>query len=78
MRKVLGLAAMVAAFSFGCGQAMCAQDQTVPWPDVNGKTVQIPIAHTYAQCRKNGHNLGYPNAQTHEWCTQHCDGTICK
>jgi hypothetical protein len=49
MRKVLALAAMAAAFSFGCGQAMCAQDQTVLWPDASGKMVRIPIAHTYAQ-----------------------------
>jgi hypothetical protein len=78
MRKVLQLAATVAVFSCGCGQAIYAEDQTAPFPDVNGKMVRIPIAHTVAQCLKNARNLGYPDAQGHEWCTQHCDGTICK
>jgi hypothetical protein len=78
MRKAFRLAAIVAAVSFSCGQAICAEGGTVLWPDVNGKMVRIPIAYTYAQCRKNGHNLGYPDSQSHDWCSKHCDGTICK
>jgi len=43
------------------------------FPDVNGKMVRIPIAHTYEQCRKNERHLGYPDSDSHAWCTQHCD-----
>jgi len=42
------------------------------FPDVNGKMVRIPIAHTYEQCRKNGRHLGYPDGDSRAWCTQHC------
>jgi hypothetical protein len=77
MRKLLGVCAIVAASYLGCGQAICADD-TVMWPDASGKMVRIPIAHTYEQCRKNGRNLGYSDGDTHAWCTQHCNGTICQ
>lgn len=50
----------------------------VMWPDVNGKMVRIPVAHTYEQCRKNGKHLGYPDSDAQAWCTQHCDGKICQ
>ena len=53
-------------------------DEKVMFPDVNGKMVPIPIAHTYEQCRRNGHHLGYPDSDSHAWCSQHCDGKICK
>ena len=77
MRTSLRSAAIVATLIFGCGQAICADDHAM-FPDVNGKMVRIPIAHTYEQCRKNGRHLGYPDGDAHAWCTQHCDGKICQ
>jgi hypothetical protein len=68
---------VAAAVLLGAGEVILA-DQTVMFPDVNGKMVRIPIAHTYEQCRKNGRHLGYPDADSHAWCTQHCDGKICQ
>lgn len=53
-------------------------EDTVMFPDVSGKMVRIPIAHSYEQCRKNGRHLGYPDGDSHAWCTQHCDGKICQ
>jgi hypothetical protein len=67
----------VAVLVLGAGHAVRAEDM-VPFPDVNGKMVRIPIAHTYEQCRKNGRHLGYPDGDSHAWCTQHCDGKICQ
>jgi hypothetical protein len=60
-----------------CDGKICAE-KTVMFPDVNGKMVRIPVANTYEQCRKNGKHLGYPEADSHAWCTQHCDGKICQ
>jgi hypothetical protein len=77
MTKILLRSVAVAAMLLGSGQAIWAED-TVPFPDVNGKMVRIPIAHTYEQCRKNGRHLGYPDGDSHTWCTQHCDGKICQ
>lgn len=77
MRMLVGAVATAAALFLGCSQAICAED-TVMWPDANGKMVRIPIAYTYEQCRKNGRNLGYPDGDTHAWCTQHCNGKICQ
>lgn len=76
MKLLLGVftAAMLVCAS---SQAICAED-TVMFPDAHGKMVRIYIAHSYEQCRKNGHNLGYPDSDTHAWCTQHCKGTICQ
>lgn len=76
MRRLLGVAAVAALF-FGSGQVIRADDHAT-FPDVNGKMVRIPIAHTYEQCRKNGRHLGYPDSDSHAWCTQHCDGKICQ
>ena len=68
---------VVAVVLLGSGQGTQAE-QTVMFPDVNGKMVRISVAHTYEQCRKNGKHLGYPEADSHAWCTQHCDGKICQ
>jgi len=62
----------VAVMLLGGASAAQAED-TVMWPDVNGKMVRIPIAHNYDQCRKNGKHLGYPDSDAHAWCTSHCD-----
>jgi len=70
MRILLGIA--VAALLLGSAFAVRAED-TVMWPDVSGKMVRIPIAHSYEQCRKNGKHLGYPDSDAHDWCTKHCD-----
>ena len=48
------------------------------FPDAQGKMVRIPIAHSYEQCRKNGRHLGYPDGDSHAWCTEHCKGNICQ
>jgi len=77
MRRLSGGAAVAAMLWLGIGPAICADDHAM-FPDVNGKMVRIPIAHTYEQCRKNGRHLGYPDADSHAWCTQHCDGKICQ
>jgi hypothetical protein len=77
MRTLLGVVATAATLFLGSGQAIRADD-TVMFPDVNGKMVRIHIAHSYAECRKNGHNLGYPDSDSHTWCTQHCNGNICQ
>ena len=76
MTRIL-LASVAAVILLGSGQAVPA-DTTVMFPDVNGKMVRIPIAHTYEQCRKNGRHLGYPDGDSHTWCSQHCDGKICQ
>ncbi len=70
MRTFTGIA--VAVLLFGGASVVRAED-TVMWPDVNGKMVRIPIAHSYEQCRKNGKHLGYPDGDSHAWCTAHCD-----
>jgi len=77
VRTLLGVAATAAILVFGSGQAICA-DGTAMFPDVNGKMVKIPIAHSYEQCRKNGRHLGYPDGDSHAWCTEHCKGKICQ
>jgi hypothetical protein len=50
----------------------------VMFPDVKGKMVRISIAHSYEKCMKNGRYLGYPDSDSHAWCSQHCDGKICQ
>jgi len=70
MRSLVGIA--VAVLLLGGFSTVRAED-TVMWPDVNGKMVRIPIAHSYEQCRKNGKHLGYPDGDAHAWCTAHCD-----
>jgi hypothetical protein len=77
MRMLPGVVVAAATLLFGGGQAICA-DETVMFPDVHGKMVRISIAHSYEQCRKNGRHLGYPDGDSHTWCTQHCDGKICQ
>ena len=76
MTRIL-LASVAAVILLGSGRAVPAET-TVMFPDVNGKMVRIPIAHTYEQCRKNGRHLGYPDGDSHTWCSQHCDGKICQ
>ena len=76
MRVLLRYAA-VTALLLGSGYAVRAED-TVLFPDPQGKMVRIPIAHSYEQCRKNGRHLGYPDADSHAWCTEHCKGKICQ
>jgi hypothetical protein len=71
------LASVAAVILLASGQAVPAET-TVMFPDVTGKMVRIPIAHTYEQCRKNGRHLGYPDGDSHTWCSQHCDGKICQ
>ena len=70
MRIFAGIA--VAVLLLGGASAVRADD-TVMWPDANGKMVRIPIAHSYEQCRKNGKHLGYLDGDAHAWCTNHCD-----
>jgi hypothetical protein len=77
MTRILLASATVAVMLLGNGLAAQAE-ATVMFPDVNGKMVRIPIAHTYEQCRKNGRHLGYPDGDSHAWCSQHCDGKICQ
>jgi hypothetical protein len=77
MRTYLGAVATAAALFFGGSQAIGAAG-TVMFPDVNGKMVKIPIAHSYEQCRKNGRHLGYPDGDSHAWCIEHCKGKICQ
>jgi hypothetical protein len=75
--KVLLRYIAVVALLVGAGHAVRAED-TVMFPDAQGKMVRIPIAHSYEQCRKNGHHLGYPDADSHAWCSEHCKGSICQ
>ena len=75
--KTLLRGAAVMAVLLGSSYGTRAEE-TVMWPDVNGKMVRIPVAHTYEQCRKNGKHLGYPDSDAHAWCTQHCNGKICQ
>jgi len=77
MRTLLGAVATAATLFLGCSQAICADD-TVMFPDSQGKMVRIPVAHTYDQCRKNGRKLGYPDGDSHAWCSEHCKGSICQ
>ena len=46
--RVLLRSLAVVALLVGAGHAVQAEDM-VPFPDVNGKMVRIPIAHTYEQ-----------------------------
>jgi hypothetical protein len=83
MRTLLGVVATAATLFVGGSQAIHATggrraEDTVMFPDVHGKMVRISIAHSYAECRKNGHHLGYPDADSHTWCTEHCKGNICQ
>jgi hypothetical protein len=77
--RVLLRGAAIAALLLGGGAAVRAED-TVMFPDPQGKLVRIPIAHSYEQCRKNGRHLGYPDSDSHAWCTEHCkgNGSICQ
>jgi hypothetical protein len=75
--RILVRGVIAAAVLLGGSQGIWA-DQTVMFPDVNGKMVRIPIAYTYEQCRKNGRHLGYPDSDSHALCSQHCDGKICQ
>ncbi len=39
-----------------------------PWKDVNGRTVMIPHANSYAECREiNRKYLHYPDQKSHEY-----------
>jgi hypothetical protein len=77
MTRILLAVVAVAAIVMVSGQGVSAND-TVMFPDVNGKMVRIPIAHSYEQCRKNGRHLGYPDGDSHAWCAEHCKGKICQ
>ena len=77
MTRILLAGVAVAAIVVASGQRVSASD-TVMFPDVNGKMVRIPIAHSYEQCRKNGRHLGYPDGDSHAWCSEHCKGKICQ
>jgi hypothetical protein len=77
MMRILLRSFAVAATLLGSGQVVRAEE-TVMFPDVNGKMVRIPIAHSYEQCRRNGRHLGYPDSDSHSWCSQHCTGKICQ
>jgi hypothetical protein len=77
MTGILLRSIAVVAMLLGSGQVVRAED-TVMFPDVNGKMVRISIAHSYEQCRKNGRHLGYPDSDSHAWCSQHCNGKICQ
>jgi hypothetical protein len=50
MMRVLGSVA-VAAILLASG-SMVRAEETVMFPDPNGKMVRIPIAHTYEQCAR--------------------------
>jgi hypothetical protein len=78
MKKFLGIAVVFSVLSFGSGPVVSAKVQTVMFPDVDGNMVRIPVAHTYAQCRKNGRHLRYSDEQSHDWCKEHCNGSICQ
>jgi hypothetical protein len=75
MSKLLGLM-IIAACGFPVGYAQAAE--TVLFPDARGNMVPIHVAHSYPQCMANGRKLGYPDDQSHTWCTAHCNGTICQ
>jgi hypothetical protein len=77
MTRILLGSFVVAAMLLGSGQIIRAED-TVMFPDVKGKMVRISIAHSYEKCMKNGRYLGYPDSDSHAWCSQHCDGKICQ
>lgn len=77
MMRILLRSIAVATMLLGSGQVVRAED-TVMFPDVNGKMVRIPIAHSYEQCRKNGRHLGYPDSDSQAWCSEHCSGKICQ
>jgi hypothetical protein len=77
MTRILSGGVVVAVMLLGSGYGVRAED-TVLFPDPQGKMVRIPIAHSYEQCRKNGRHLGYPDADSHAWCTDHCKGSICQ
>jgi hypothetical protein len=75
MRVLLGI---IAAVVLLLGMHAVSAEDKVLFPDANGKMVPTPISHTYEQCIKNGRHLGYSDSDSHTWCTQHCDGKICK
>jgi hypothetical protein len=77
MTRILSGGVIVAAMLLGLVQITRAEG-TVMFPDAKGNMVRISIAHTYEQCRKNGRHLGYPDSDSHAWCSQHCDGKICQ
>jgi hypothetical protein len=77
MTRILLGSFVVAVMLLGSGQIIRAED-TVMFPDVKGKMVRISIAHSYEKCMKNGRYLGYPDSDSHAWCSQHCDGKICQ
>ena len=77
MMRILSGGVIIAAMLLGSVEITRAED-TVMFPDAKGNMVRISIAHTYAQCRKNGRHLGYPDSDSHAWCTQHCNGKICQ
>jgi hypothetical protein len=43
----------------------------VLFPNAQGQNVAIKHATTYAQCVRNGHSLGYGDAQIEAYCHQH-------
>jgi hypothetical protein len=77
MTRILLGSVVVAVMLLASGRITRAGD-TVMFPDVKGTMVRIPIAHSYEQCRKNGRHLGYPDSDSHAWCSQHCDRKICQ
>ena len=43
----------------------------VMFPNAQGQNVPIKHATTYAQCIRNGHTLGYADAQAESYCREH-------
>jgi hypothetical protein len=43
----------------------------VLFPNAQGQNVPIKHATTYAQCARNGHSLGYGDAQIQTYCHEH-------
>ena len=78
MRKIaigFGLLGVVVSWSVQ-GASADANDKKLPpgyvlFPNAQGQNVPIKHATTYAQCVRNGHSLGYGDAQIETYCHEH-------
>lgn len=78
MRQGLRGRALFVGFSMLLMNGYAHAVETAMFPNAKGEMVRVPVAHTYAECMRNGTTLGYPKETSHGWCTQHCDGKICQ
>jgi hypothetical protein len=62
---------MSGACADSSGNKVRGNGGNIQFPNAQGQSVTIKRATTYAGCVRNGHTLGYAQAQIEAYCHQH-------